>query len=112
MQFIRLHLLSILAVAASASPTEPYDGTISYFNTYYHPQDDMEPSPETEMYTKSHHTEPMHKAKVGVNGIESKICTTKRAAEKDAICLYLREKGGEAEVRRVRIVKSFLLRSP
>jgi len=60
-QFIRFGFLSFLVALTSASPTEQYDGTLSYLNNHY------------------------------------------RSAEKEAIRLYLREKGGEVEVSRVSI---------
>jgi hypothetical protein len=109
MQFIHLGLLSFLVALTSASPTDQYDGTLDYFNKVYRPQNDMEESPETEMHTNSHNTEPKHVAKVGLNGIQSKIHTTMRGAKKEAIRLYLMQKGGEVEVRRVCIFKFCVL---
>jgi len=96
-----------LVALTCASPTEQNDGTISYFNNHYRSQH-TENSSDTEVYYNSHRTEPMHKAKVGVDGIESRICTTKRAAMRDAINLYLRQKGGEDEVRRAEMYRGKL----
>jgi hypothetical protein len=111
MHFIRF---AFLVAFISASPTEQHDGTISYFNNNYRSNSQLEESGDIELFFRSHKTEPLHQAKIGMNGIESKACSTKRAAEKEAICLYLMQTGGEAEVRRVCIERLFkiFLHSP